>query len=222
MPRPAAILVPVVTAGVIVGVAVGLRYTVPNHPTGGVRLPATAGQGGVVATGASLSATPTNGTPNLSADAAAMRRKERLLALATAPPQSPASTTPSSSPSSSPTWEVPAHAGLIGTPEEYGGAPVPFSPEVFSVTNMYLDLRGHFTLGVYAGSITESPDQGALRVFVAGPLDEAPPYQSGEFLTPTAAGPALLVSVDGDVVTFDSGGVRHTFNLRTHEMAPPG
>lgn len=94
---------------------------------------------------------------------------------------------------------------VIGSPDQLGGVPVPFSPAVTTITNMYIDVARH--IEVYAGANVAAPQQGELMV--GGPSDEISYYA-----LPGAGGIASLVSLAGQrVVVKDASGNTFMFDV---------
>lgn len=113
------------------------------------------------------------------------------------------------------TIRPPEHAGIVGTPDQLGGVPVPFPADVFHVTNMWLDLQAGVFISIYAGSLGSDPDQGAIVVErINGETGRDLPG-SGLFPTPTKAGPVTLTVIRGSVVYFTNRVGNGTFNLVT-------
>lgn len=94
---------------------------------------------------------------------------------------------------------------VIGSPDQLGGVPIPFSPAVTTVTNMYIDAAQH--VEVYAGANVATPQQGELMV--AGPS-----YGISYYPLPRAGGIASLVSLSGQkVLVKDASGDAFTFEV---------
>lgn len=110
----------------------------------------------------------------------------------------------------------PGHAREIGTQSQLGGLPIPFSPAVSTITNMYLDLvnGGTTYLGVYAGANLSDPVQGLLFVTTQVPATGAGGMQI--YPLPSAGGIASLVSLSGQNVTVkDASGGTFTFDVQS-------
>lgn len=119
-------------------------------------------------------------------------------------------------PSAQATLPPPAHHGQIGTEQLYAGVPLPFPPSVLTVTNLYLDLRGHTYLGLYAGATPGKPQQGAIVVSADDALGGNPAYQPGTFPAPQPDGPLTLTQIHGNQVTYRTQHHTGTFDLATH------
>lgn len=119
-------------------------------------------------------------------------------------------------PSSPATLPPPAHHGQVGSEQLYAGVPLPFPPSVLTVTNLYLDLRGHTYLGLYAGATPGQPQQGAIVVSADDAVGGNPAYRPGTFLAPQPDGPLTLTQVHGDQVTYRTRHHTGTFDLATH------
>ena len=107
----------------------------------------------------------------------------------------------------------PAHAGEVGTPEQLGGVPVPFSPETFTVTTMWMDLRGQVEIHIYAGVEPSDLQQGALVVTRTNAVTGSDLPGAGEFPTPRKVGALTLTRVVGDTAYFTYSGRSGTFNI---------
>jgi hypothetical protein len=142
--------------------------------------------------------------------------KQAILAKALTPPAHPGPQAPKgpslhAPPVTPPT--PPAHAGEVGTPEDLGGVPVPFSTEEFDVTTMWMDLRGQVEIHIYAGDLPSDPDQGALDVTRTNAVTSEDLPGAGEFPTPQKVGALTLTSVVGNTAYFTYPGGAGTFNL---------
>lgn len=110
----------------------------------------------------------------------------------------------------------PGHAREIGTQSQLGGLPIPFSPALTTITNMYLDLvnGGTTYLAVYAGANVSDPSQGVLFVATQVPATGTGSMQT--YPLPTAGGIASLVSLSGQNVTVkDASGRTFTFDVQS-------
>jgi len=106
-------------------------------------------------------------------------------------------------------------AGRLGTQGSLGGVPVPFPPEVFHVTNMWLAKCHGVYIDVYAGTSHGAPAQGALMVVFTDPKVGTPEARSGTFKIGRRTGPLTLTSVRGKTVHFRFQGGIGTFSLET-------
>jgi hypothetical protein len=142
--------------------------------------------------------------------------KQAILAQALTPPAHPGPQGPKgrglhAPPGKAPT--PPAHAGEVATPDELGGVPLPFSPESFDVTTMWMDLHGQVEIHVYAGDLPADPDQGALAVTRTNAVTGADLPGGGQFPTPQKVGALTLTQVSGNTAFFTYPGGSGRFNL---------
>jgi hypothetical protein len=157
-----------------------------------------------------------HGQPNVPA------AKLQVLLHATQPPANPGTPAAKGVGAHAPlasTPPPPAHAGEIGTPGELGGVPVPFSSATFTVTNMWMDLRGNVDIHIYAGSLPSEASQGGIVVTLDDAVTGASLPGAGQFLTPTKVGPLTLTKVSGDTISFSYPGGAGSFSLSSQRFS---
>jgi hypothetical protein len=109
--------------------------------------------------------------------------------------------------------------GELGTQTSLGGVPVPFSPELFRLVNLWGAKRSGIYIEVYAGAPGNRPARGGLIVNWTNPKTGQPSKHSGLYLAPRGVGPLTLEDVRGDRVYFAFVGGGGTFDLGTRRFA---
>jgi len=115
-------------------------------------------------------------------------------------PVAPVTSQPPSAPVT-PIVSPPLRAAQIGTPLSLGGVPVPISPAIFTVSNMWQDVVGQTYVSIYAGAYVDDPTQGAIIVRVVSAVTGLTVPPTGEFRSPRRGGALSLTRVDASTMT---------------------